>query len=48
MCYKEAFPKETREDFNLFTLDKESLHSPPAAEVLASEEEALTMFVRYF
>ena len=37
MCYKETFPKE--EDVNLVTLDKKSLHSPPAAELLAPGEE---------
>ena len=41
MCHKETFPKETREDVILVTLDKRSLHSPPAAEVLASREETL-------
>ena len=39
MCHKVTFPKE--EDVNLVTLDKKSLHSPPAAEVLASGEETL-------
>ena len=29
---KETFPKETKEDFNLVTLDKESPHSPPAID----------------
>ena len=41
MCHKETFPKKTKEDVDLVTLDKESLHSPPAAEVLASGEETL-------
>ena len=41
MCHKVKFPKETKEDVNLVTLDKKSLHSPPAAEVLASGEETL-------
>ena len=41
MCHKETFPKETKEDVNLVTLDKKSLHSPPAAKVLASREETL-------
>ena len=41
MCHKETFPKETKEDFNLVTLDKRSLLSPPAIEVLASKEETL-------
>ena len=31
MCPKETFPKETKEDVILVTLDKKSLHSPPAA-----------------
>ena len=39
MCQKVTFRKE--EDVNLVTLDKKSLHSPPAAEVLASREETL-------
>ena len=39
MCHKVTFPKE--EDVNLVTLDKKSLHSPPAAEVLAFGEETL-------
>ena len=42
MCHKEEFPKETKEDVILVTLDKESLHSPPAAEVLVSREETLS------
>ena len=41
MCHKEKFPKETKEDVNLVTLDKESLNSPPVVEVLASSEETL-------
>ena len=41
MYPKETFPKETKEDVILVTLDKESLHSPPGAEVLASREETL-------
>ena len=41
MCHKEKFPKETKEDFILVTLEKESLHSPPAIEVLASRGETL-------
>ena len=36
MCHKVTFPKEAKENFNLVTLDKKSLHSPPVAEVLAS------------
>ena len=42
MCYKETFPKE--EAINLVTLDKRSLHSRLAAEVLASGEETLAPF----
>ena len=42
MCHKVTFPKE--EDVNLVTLDKDSLHSPPATEVLTSREETLTNF----
>ena len=41
MCHKVTFPKETKEDANLVTLDKKSLHSPPAAKVLASKEETV-------
>ena len=41
MCHKETCPKETKEDVNLVTLDKKSLHSPPAVEVLTSGEETL-------
>ena len=41
MCHKETFPKETKDDVNLVTLDKESLHSPPVAEVITSREETL-------
>ena len=41
MCHKKTFPKGTKEDVNLVTMDKRSLHSPPAAEVLASGEETL-------
>ena len=44
MCHKEKFAKETKEDVNLVTLDKKSLHSPLAAEVLASGEEMLAYF----
>ena len=44
MCHKETFPKETKEDVILVTLGKESLHSPPTVEVLASEEETLATF----
>ena len=44
MCHKETFPKETKEDFNLVTLDKNSLHSPPTAKVLASREDTLATF----
>ena len=41
MCHKETFPKETKEDVILVTLDKGSLHSPPAVEVFASGEETI-------
>ena len=41
MCHKETFPKETKEDAILVTLDKESLHSPPAAKALVSGGETL-------
>ena len=44
MCHKETFPKETKEDVFLVTLEKGSLHSPPAVEVLASGEETLALF----
>ena len=37
ICHKVTFPKE--EDVNLVTLDKKSLHSPLAVEVLASGEK---------
>ena len=37
MCQKETFPKERV--VNLVNLDKNSLHSPPVAEVLESGEE---------
>ena len=43
MCHKEKFPKETKEDVNLVTLDKESPHSPPTVEVLTSREETLAL-----
>ena len=39
--HKETFPKGTKEDVSLVTLEKESLHSLPAAEVLASREETI-------
>ena len=40
MCHKVTFPKE---DVNLVTLHKNSLHLPPATEVLASREETLAL-----
>ena len=43
MGHKETFPKETKEDVILVTLDKKSLHSPPAAGVLASREETIAI-----
>ena len=41
LCYKEASPKETKDNINLVTLNKRSLLSPPVAEVLLSREETL-------
>ena len=42
LCYKGASPKGTKENVNLVTLDKRSLLSPPAAEVLVFGEETLS------
>ena len=42
MCHKVKFPKETKENVNRVTLDKKSLHPPPAAEVLTSKEKTLS------
>ena len=44
ICHKDTFPKETKEDAILITLDRESLHSPPAAEVLVFGGETLSPF----
>ena len=38
---RKKFDVEKREDVNLVTLDKRSLLSPPATEVLVSREETL-------
>ena len=41
ICHKETFPKETKEDVILVTLDKGSLHSSPVEKVITSGEETL-------
>ena len=44
MCHKETFPKETKKDGILLTMDKESLYLPPAVEVVVSGEETFSSF----
>ena len=41
MCYKETYPKETKENVNLVTLGKRSPFPPPTAKVPTSRGEAL-------
>ena len=42
--HKETFPEKSKENFILFTLEKDSLHSPLAVEVLVSGGETVAYF----